>query len=303
MKKYQFIYIYILFACLFACKQTDETNSVQKESHLISITTLSSSLDTRADITLGSDSIYAYPFGVGNEFNGIAIAPNSITDNSYTYYIPKAQSDFAFVNVEEKNSDYTVFASFDELTFSFKNSATSSNVDLVVGTLGAGDMGESPVVEESVPSYQIPLKRVVSKFTIGLKMVDVDGVEITELSQYVKSATVQMSSLSQKYSVFSGSYSEISSAKWMSDVVSVDNGSLLEICKDSYTFPSVAETVPELSLSLEFLNGHVQENSKLMSIIEANKHYKLTLVIKRISGLDFVFEDIIEEEIIIDEFS
>lgn len=289
----------------YACQQADDSITPQEEAvNRIFIRPIFPDVEISVksgEVNIGKDIIYAYPFQVSTEFDGVAIAPDSISSVSYSYYLPKTKEDIVFTNAIEESGSYQILPNNDShyLEFSLQDTLGGSNTDLVVGTLAMEDMIDSTI-------HPVSLKRVACKFTIKLKMITKAGTPITDLSQYLKKASLKISPLNRKYIIqddLTDSYSEECSVIWTNDSIA-EGDSVIHICQNSFTLPSVSSNLPELNLLLETPNGQIQQLDKTMTYtVDANKHYKLTLLVRlKSTAFDFVFEDFIEEEIIVDDF-
>lgn len=298
MKRNLLIYSAFLAACLYSCQTQEETVVPQKDSHKIFVNTSLPNMEVNVksgEINIGKDIIYAYPFQVDPEFNGTAIAPDSINGSSYSYYLPKAKEDLIFTNAIEDDNSFQILTETEGnyLEFYLQDTLSGCPSDLVIGKLPQSEMQGNDL-------YNISLERVVSELTVQLKMIKKGGSPIEDLSLYLTNATLEASHFYKGFVVDKNMMSQYTgerSATWSG--LTVNSDSVYQICENSYIFPSAYGNAPKLTLFLETPDGQTQELNKTMShAIEANKHYKLTLVVRqRSTEFGFIFEDFIEEEI------
>lgn len=298
------IYSAVLALLLGACQSAGDTVIPSPGMHKIAVEAILPEVGVTVkshEVVVGTDLIYAYPFQVEPEFAGVAIAPDSVVEGRYSYYLPQAAADLVFTNVLD-GDDFQVVTGADNhyLEVEMQDSLAGSAADLVVGTLAATEMTGAEL-------YQVPLTRVVAELTVKLTMVRKNGTPVPDIARYLSRASLKASSFYSKYTVgndFAGNYAGERSYLWSGEEVTTDTMAVYPLCGGSYIFPSVVGTFPVLTLSLETPDGQVQVLTKQMSHgLEANKHYMLTLQVRQQNAeFEFVFDDFTEEEIPVGDF-
>ena len=293
---------------LFSCNNNNinpelpETN----KSYRLNIKTNTPDIQiyTRAEVDLGNTQIYAYPFGLDNEYDGIPVLPDSISGNNYSYYMPSSKQDIIFSNVlSDSESGYIVSVNTNNqlLQFSSQDPTSGINTDLVIGTLSA----DSTVTNNTV-SHPVQLNRQVAKLSIVMKVIKKNGEIISNLSDYFSKVSLSMSNFYNTCQVdanLQASFEGMTRLIFNTEVNSTEN--VQTICENQYTFPSCGTDNPALTLQVEYPNGNVTTSSASMSqTVQANTHYKLTLILKqKETETGFILDDFIEEEINVGDFT
>ncbi len=300
------LYLTILFSGLFllSCNESGPIPETPEESgsYRLNIQTVNPGIQihSRSEIKLG-DPVYAYPFRVNDSYDGVPVSPDSIRGNYYSYIMPARQQDIIFTNLlSQVENEYLTEVNHTDyyLKISLGDSLSGSPEDLVIGTLSANDQ------PDSTQTYPVELVRQTAELSIGLKALRKSGDTINDLSAYFTRACLYVGPLHStctvdpELNVFTSGEIVL---KFETPVMATREQIL---CENRFSFPSPAEKNPELKLRLEYPNGNLLDVSARMTHpLEANNHYKLTLILKqKTSEFEFNLEDFTEEKIEVGDF-
>lgn len=287
------IYSAIAFLCIAtssscSISETGETGNIYCRK--ISVRTDTPEVKSVTDPA--SDMIYLYTFGASSQTDGAQISPSEIKDGKYTYYIPENARLMVFTNLE---SGHISPGNEDSHYMNIRPDFSSmEKQDLVIGKALDTDLSETG-------ELSVHLTRYAAFVTATLEFTSGTGT-VLDLSEYITDATVSVSpvcsdiKINGDYSITTygeGSFSATGSS------VSAPT-TLYTIADQCALLPSPEGTTQcKISITLNYLNGtnEILESTREYSI-EANKHYKLTVKVKRReTGFDFTIEDIIKETI------
>lgn len=300
-------YIIPLMISAAAVSCTVQEISSPEYSCRLKIRAASGQMDgTKSIINLGSDMVYAYPFGLEGNFqdvNGLPIAASSIIGEEYSFYMPQPSQDILFTNIIDGNGGYSITAPYTADTLmkiTVRDNMPGSDYDLVTGTLPASETDpDNPSV------YPVHLSRKVAQITLNFRVKQKNNEElIQDLSQFFSKVTVSVPtystlcipSMTDNAGVY---YGEVTST-WSSESIPQASGILL--ADGCFVFPSTGGSNAEFSLTAVSPTGNtISLNSSLSSMIEANKHYDLTLTLRqRSDAFDFEVESFIMDTIAVD---
>ncbi len=306
MRKINYIYLFIIIPLFFmGCDRN--VIDLNKNSFPLEITTHSSSysVGTKSEVVLGVDDIYAYPFALTSdvELIGSPIYPSvkNSQENKYLYYMPEKSQEVIFSNVISDENSYTVTtqpSSSPIISFSLAKNGRGSDQDLVIGSLRKASIS----TEDPEKVYPTALKRKVAALTFSLKAKKKDGSFISNLSEYFNKIEVSIPT----YSTFSistmddaeiGSYSGSITNLWSHETIPSSDSII--VCTQRFIFPSIGSDNPKITVKVTTKTGFIIPLEATMNqVVEQNKHYKLSLIIKQKSS-EFGFEvaDMQEEEI------
>lgn len=291
--KHNTIYTVIATLCIIASSscsisETGETENVYCRK--ISVRTDAPEVKSVTDPA--SDMIYLYTFGASSQTDGVQISPSEIKDGKYTYYIPENARLMVFTNLEsghispgnEDNHYMNIHPDFSSM----------EKQDLVIGKALDTDLSETG-------ELSVHLTRYAAFVTASLEFTSGTGT-VLDLSEYITDATVSVSpvcsdiKINGDYSITTygeGSFSATGSS------VSAPT-TLYTVADQCALLPSPEGTAQcEIAVTLNYLNGTSETlKSTRNYAIEANKHYKLIVKVKRReTGFGFTIEDIIKETI------
>lgn len=304
MELYRYIPLLLLAAALTAACTVEPVDPDTGRDNILKIT--ASAPTTKSPVALGSDMIYAYPFGLEGELaglNGIPVTANSIVGTEYTYYMPQTSQDVVFTNLTDGLGRYSITAPADGDTLmkiTMPDGTPGSETDLVMGLLPKTDE-----TADNTVIHQVHLSRKVAQVTLNFRVKQKDSEELIEnLSQFFSRVSLSVPAMST-YCVSSinddsGTYYGSITHNWSS--TDIPKSSALCLAQEMFIFPSTPGTTPEFTLSLTTTSGNEQTlTSNMDTGFEANRHYNLTLTLRqRSDGMGFVVDSLIHEDMEID---
>lgn len=239
-----------------------------------------------------TDMIYLYTFGASAQTDGAQITPSEIQDGIYTYYIPENTKLMVFTNLESghisigNDGDYYM-----DITPDFNS---MEKQDLVIGKALDTDLSETG-------ELSVHLTRYAAFVTATLEFTSGTGT-ILDISEYLTNASVSVTPVCGKIKI-NGDYSLTAYGEGLFSAT----GAALEGSTTQYTIADQCALLPspngtaqsEIALTLNYINGTSETlRSERNYAIEANRHYKFTIKVKRReTGFGFTIEDIIKETI------
>lgn len=304
MDFYRYIPLLLLAAAAATACTVEPVDPDTGRGNILKIT--ASAPTTKSPVALGSDMIYAYPFGLEGELaglNGIPVTANSIIGTEYTYYMPQTSQDVVFTNITDGLGPYSITAPADGDTLmkiTMADGTPGSEADLVMGLLPKTDG-----TTDNTVIHQVHLSRKVAQVTLNFRVKQKNSEEfIQDLSQFFSRVSLSVPAMST-YCVSSindnsGTYYGNITHNWNSTAIPQD--SVLCLAREMFIFPSTPGTTPEFTLSLTTTSGNEQTlTSNMDTGFEANKHYNLTLTLRqRSDGMGFVVDSLIHEDMEID---
>lgn len=291
--KHNTIYMVIATLCIIASSscsisETGETENIYCRK--ISVSTDTPEVKSVTDPA--SDMIYLYTFGASDQTDGAQIRPSAINNGTYTYYIPENTRFMVFTNLESRHINIGKDGS--HYMNIHPDFSSMEKQDLVIGKALDTDLSETG-------ELSVHLTRYAAFVTASLEFTSGTGT-VLDLSEYITDASVSVSpvcsdiKINGDYSITSygeGSFSATGSS------VSAPT-TLYTVADQCALLPSPEGTAQcEIAVTLNYLNGTSEIlKSTRDYAIEANKHYKLTVKVKRReTGFGFTIEDIIKETI------
>lgn len=304
MDFYRYIPLLLLAAAAATACTVEPVDPDTGRGNILKIT--ASAPTTKSPVALGSDMIYAYPFGLEGELaglNGIPVTANSIVGTEYTYYMPQTSQDVVFTNITDGLGRYSITAPADGDTLmkiTMADGTPGSEADLVMGLLPKTDgTADNTVI------HQVHLSRKVAQVTLNFRVKQKNSEEfIQDLSQFFSRVSLSVPAMStyciSSINDDSGTYYGQITHNWSTGDIPQD--SVLCLAREMFIFPSTPGTTPEFTLSLTTTSGNEQTlTSNMDTGFEANKHYNLTLTLRqRSDGMGFVVDSLIHEDMEID---